>query len=60
MLIPFEQAIYERNYHPQDLPADQITHINYAFADVRANGEVFVATSLNPNTAANPHKQLPN
>src|SRR4051794_33683420 len=33
-----EWSIYQRNYHVADVPADRITHINYAFAQIR-NGE---------------------
>jgi chitinase len=30
--------IYGRNYHPKDIPADLITHLNYAFAGPTAAG----------------------
>lgn len=29
-----EWGIYARDYHPLDIPADKITHINYAFANI--------------------------
>ena len=33
-----EWAVYDRDYHVWDIPADKITHINYAFADATLNG----------------------
>ena len=33
-------AMYDRQYFITDIPADKLTHLNYAFADVSAEGEI--------------------
>ena len=35
-----EWGIYDINYHVSDIPADKLTHINYAFAKIGASGEI--------------------
>lgn len=35
------RGIYARNYQPQDLPAADITHLLYAFLNLKADGEVY-------------------
>lgn len=37
-----EWAVYGRDYHVMDIPADKLTHVNYAFAKVTSDGEIEV------------------
>jgi len=37
-----EWAVYGRDYHVMDIPADKLTHVNYAFAKVTSDGGIEV------------------
>jgi chitinase len=39
-LITHLRGIYGADTQPQELPADKITHVLYAFADIAPDGEV--------------------
>lgn len=41
-----EWGVYGRNYHVSDIPADRLTDINYAFANINSNGEVVLFDSF--------------
>lgn len=38
-------SIYGRNYFVADILADRITHINYAFANINASGQITLGDS---------------
>tara|TARA_B100001059_G_scaffold167828_1_gene167589 strand:- start:982 stop:2421 length:1440 start_codon:yes stop_codon:yes gene_type:complete len=37
-----EWGIYGRDYQPMEIPADKITHINYAFANIGTDGRIAI------------------
>ena len=36
----------QKNFYPQDIPADQLTHLNFAFMDFDANGDLVFTDEL--------------
>lgn len=38
-------AVYDRDYHVSEIPADKLTHVNYAFANLSAQGECVLGDS---------------
>ncbi len=40
-----EWGIYGRDYQPSDIPIDKITHLNYAFANIDADGRIAIGDS---------------
>jgi chitinase len=40
MDIDWFRGIYGADFQPQQLPASQLSHVLYAFADIASDGEV--------------------
>lgn len=51
-------AIHARNYKVSDIPADRLTHINYAFAGISDNGEECISINSRDDQINFPELQI--
>jgi chitinase len=51
-------GVYDRNFFPNKIDYDKVTHINYAFANLNDKGEVIIGDPLAEGRALGPLSQL--